>query len=366
MEFSSQDFEWMSQALALAERAQPIAMPNPAVGCVLVRDGEVIGEGYTQPVGHDHAEVQAVKNAYARGFDLKGATAYVTLEPCSHYGRTPPCALRLIKEQVARVVVACLDPNPLVAGRGVRMLEEAGIRVDVGLLEDEAWHSNAGFMTRMVKKRPWVRMKVAMSLDGQTALANGVSQWITGPQARADGHRYRAKSGAIVTGIGTVLADDPQMTVRLDGHACDRQPLKVILDSDLKIPLTAKILNGAVLVVTRDDSTQKACDLRARGVDVLALPGEDGRIDLAALLDELGRREINDVHLEAGAILNGAFLDADLVDEMVVYMAPKVLGDGRGAFNIATLSSLEGVRQWKIRQVQSVGSDLRINLTKGD
>ncbi|MBO7174074.1 MAG: bifunctional diaminohydroxyphosphoribosylaminopyrimidine deaminase/5-amino-6-(5-phosphoribosylamino)uracil reductase RibD [Burkholderiaceae bacterium] len=365
MSFSELDFQYMQRALGLARLAQPISMPNPAVGCVLVRDGVVIGEGHTLPVGNDHAEVQAVKDAHRRGNDLKGATAYVTLEPCSHYGRTPPCALRLIEEGLGRVVIACLDPNPLVAGRGVRMLKEAGIEVDIGLCEEQAWLSNAGFMTRMVKKRPWVRLKVAMSLDGQTALANGVSQWITGAQARQDGHRYRARSGAIVTGIGTVLADDPQMTVRNGDQEAERQPLKVVLDSALKISLDAKILQGKALIVTCDDQCEKAQKLREMGAEVVAMPAEDGRIDLVALLDELGRREINDVHLEAGAILNGAFLDADLVDEMVVYMAPKVLGNGRGAFDIATLTSLGGVRQWRIREFDRVGADLKIILTKG-
>ena len=355
----------MQQALGLARLAQPISMPNPAVGCVLVRDGIVIGQGHTLSVGNDHAEVQAVKDAIARGNSLKGATAYVTLEPCSHWGRTPPCALRLINEGIGRVVVACLDPNPLVAGRGVRMLQEAGITVDVGLCEQDAWLSNAGFMTRMLKKRPWVRLKVAMSLDGQTALANGVSQWITGPEARQDGHRYRARSGAVVTGIGTVLADNPQMTVRLDGQVAERQPLKVVLDSTLKMPLEAKILQGKTLIVTRDDQCEKARQLCEMGAEVMALPSDDGKIDLNALLDELGRREINDVHLEAGAILNGAFLDADLVDEMVVYMAPKVLGAGRGAFDIAALTSLGGVRTWHVRMFDRVGADLKIILTKG-
>lgn len=365
MSYTEQDRRFMQQALALARLAQPISMPNPAVGCVLVRDGTVIGEGHTLSVGNDHAEVQAVKDAKRLGHDLTGATAYVTLEPCSHYGRTPPCALRLIKEGVGRVVIACLDPNPLVAGRGVAMLKEAGIVVDVGLCEEEAWLSNAGFMTRMLKKRPWVRLKVAMSLDGQTALANGVSQWITGPDARQDGHRYRARSGAIVTGIGTVLADDPQMTVRDGEKEASRQPLKVVLDPSLRIPLDAKILKGQTLIVTRDDHCDKADRLREMGVEVLALPSDNGKIDLTALLDELGHREINDVHLEAGAILNGAFLDADLVDEMVVYMAPKILGDGRGAFGIAELTSLGGVRSWRIRTFERIGTDLKIVLTKG-
>ena len=364
MSFSEQDFQYMQQALALARLAQPISMPNPAVGCVLVRDGMVIGQGHTLPVGNDHAEVQAVKDCLAKGNDLKGATAYVTLEPCSHYGRTPPCALRLINEGIGRVVIACLDPNPLVAGRGVRMLEEAGVKVEVGLCEDEAWMSNAGFMTRMVKKRPWVRLKVAMSLDGQTALTNGVSQWITGAEARQDGHRYRARSGAIVTGIGTVLADDPQMTVRLGDVVAQRQPLKVVLDSTLKMPLDAKILQGQTLIVTCDDQTQKAQKLRELGAEVVSLPSDDGKVDLSALLDELGRREINDVHLEAGAVLNGAFLDADLVDELVVYMAPKILGAGRGAFDIAMLTSLGGVRSWHVRSFERLGADLKIILTK--
>ena len=232
---SRQDCEYMRRALALAAKARPISPPNPSVGCVIVRDGCVLGEGYTQKTGSDHAEIQAIKNAYAHSQDVVGATVYVTLEPCSHYGRTPPCALRLIKEKVARVVVACLDPNPLVSGRGVSMLRQAGIEVQVGVLEQEAWQMNAGFMTRMTEQRPWVRAKVAMSLDGFTALRSGESQWITSDTAREDGRRWRCVAGAVLTGLGTVLADNPSLTARIDGKLQQRQPLKVLVDSSLQV-----------------------------------------------------------------------------------------------------------------------------------
>lgn len=359
------DLKWMQYALQLAQKARPISPPNPSVGCVFVRDGELLGEGFTQRVGSDHAEIQAVKDAYRRGHDLKGATAYVTLEPCSHYGRTPPCALRLIKEKVARVVVACLDPNPLVAGRGIALLRENGIEVQTGLLEKEAWLINAGFMTRMQQQRPWVRMKVAMSMDGLTALPNGKSQWITGEQARNDGHRYRSFSGAIITGIGTVLVDNPQMNVRLNNQLALRQPLKVLLDSHLRVSSQARLFeDGHVLVVCTESDEQKVQNLQSVGAEVLCLPGENGQVDLSALLRELARREINDVHIEAGATLNGAFLQADLVDEMVIYIAPKFLGQGRQAWNLPVIEDLNQLTSWHLQQYDKVGDDMRLVLLR--
>ena len=309
--------------------------------------------------------IQAVKDAYRRGNDLEGATAYVTLEPCSHYGRTPPCALRLIKEKVSRVVVACLDPNPLVAGRGIAMLRDNGIEVEVGVLENEAWFINAGFMTRMQFHRPWVRAKVAMSMDGLTALPNGKSQWITGDQARQDGHRYRSFSGAIVTGIGTVLADDPQMNVRLNNESFPRQPLKVLLDSRLRVSPEAKLFDdGHSLVVCAQMNKEKAQLLCAKGVEVLCLPSQNGQVDLSQLMQELARREINDVHVEAGATLNGALLEADLIDEMLIYIAPKFLGQGRGALTLPLIEDLNQLSSWHIQQHDKIGEDMRLVLRR--
>lgn len=361
----SSDRDYMREALTLAAKARPISPPNPSVGCVIVRDGSILGEGFTQKVGSDHAEIQAIKDAAANGHDVKGATVYVTLEPCSHYGRTPPCALRLIKEQVARVVVACLDPNPLVAGRGVEMLRQAGITVDVGLLQKEAWQMNAGFMTRMTENRPWVRAKVAMSLDGFTALTNGESQWITGPEAREDGRRYRCKAGAILTGVGTVLADNPSLTARVDGKLQSRQPLKVLVDSHLRVnPENHFFDEGQTLVVCAKEDLEKSQRLREKGAEILSLSGENGRVDLQALLKELARREVNEVHVEAGATLTGEMVRLGLVDELLCYIAPKILGQGRSAFDLPPLQSLSDCETWTMVQTSQVGEDVRIILRK--
>lgn len=359
------DLDYMKRALELARKARPISPPNPSVGCVIVRNDRVLGEGFTQKTGSDHAEIQAIKNANANGFDIEGATVYVTLEPCSHYGRTPPCALRLIKEKVARVVVACLDPNPLVAGRGVGLLREAGIEVEVGVLQKEAWQMNAGFMTRMTEHRPWVRAKVAMSLDGFTALANGESQWITGEAAREDGRRWRCEAGAILTGVGTVMADEPSLTARVNGLLQERQPLKVLLDSDLRVnPENPFFKEGKVLVVCAQESTDKAAALRQIGAEVMPIPGKDGRVDIKALMAELARREVNEVHVEAGAILTGEMVKEGLVDELLCYIAPKILGAGRSAFRLPAVEKLSDCKEWQIVETALLGNDVRMILRK--
>ena len=360
----AQDEFFMRQALALAQKAQPIAMPNPAVGCVIVRDGVILGRGFTQRPGGDHAEIQAVKDALTRTDSLQGACVYVTLEPCSHYGRTPPCAKRLIAEKVERVVAACVDPNPSVAGRGLKMLEQAGIAVTCGVLEHEAWMSNAGFMTQMSEHRAWVRAKCAMSLDAQTALQNGQSQWITGPQAREDGHRYRARAGAILTGIGTVLADDPQLNVRLEGVQAD--PLKVIVDSRLRLNSAAKIIvPGRTVVATASTDTEQIDRIKALGCQVWYLPQAQGSgVDLRALIQALSAQHINEIHVEAGATLNGALLKAGLIDELLVYVAPKLLGPGRGAFDLSALTDLTQADLWHFDHVEPVGCDMKMILTK--
>ncbi len=355
--FSTDDHKFMAQALRLAEKGLYTTTPNPRVGCVIVRDGKVVGTGSHKLAGEPHAEVHALRQA---GGLARGATVYVTLEPCSHHGRTPPCAEALVAAQVAHVVVAMVDPNPLVAGNGLALLQQAGIRTDIGLLENEVRELNVGFVSRMTCGRPWLRLKIAASLDGKTALGNGVSQWITGPDARRDAHRLRARSCAVLTGIGTVLADDPMLNVR--DVETTRQPLRVVVDSGLRMPPAAKMLaQGKTLVLTASADQARAGQLRAAGAEVLALPGEDGRVDLARMLDELGRRGLNEVTVEAGRGLNGALVRQGLVDEFVVYLAPLLLGDrARGMFDLPELVAMEGRRELRIAGVAMVGRDLRV------
>ncbi|MEW9900126.1 bifunctional diaminohydroxyphosphoribosylaminopyrimidine deaminase/5-amino-6-(5-phosphoribosylamino)uracil reductase RibD [Chitinivorax sp. PXF-14] len=358
--FSITDHQLMMRALRLAERGLFITTPNPRVGCVIAREGQILGEGHTQPAGSDHAEVQALKHCQAQGNSAAGATAYVTLEPCSHFGRTPPCADALLKAGVARVVAAMRDPNPLVAGQGLARLAEAGIAVEVGLLEHEARELNIGFVARMERGRPWLRVKLAASLDGKTALMNGVSQWITGPAARRDVHALRARSCAMLTGIGTVFADDPRLTVR--EVETTRQPLRVVVDSALRISPTAKILHdGDTTVIYASASEDKVQAVRATGAQVLALPSLSGRVDLPMLIDALGKLGMNEVTVEAGSQLNGALLQAGLVDELVLYLAPVLLGDkALGLFNLPELTSMAGRRELTIVDQRMVGQDLRL------
>ncbi|WP_028226003.1 bifunctional diaminohydroxyphosphoribosylaminopyrimidine deaminase/5-amino-6-(5-phosphoribosylamino)uracil reductase RibD [Paraburkholderia ferrariae] len=361
--FSQTDFLHMERALALAARGLYTTDPNPRVGCVLVKDGEIIGEGYTQPAGQDHAEIQAMKNARARGNDLRGATAYVTLEPCSHFGRTPPCANALIEAKVARVIAAMEDPNPLVSGRGLGMLRDAGIDVRCGLLANEARELNIGFVSRMVRKRPWVRMKIAASLDGRTGLPSGESQWITGEAARADGHAWRARASAILTGIGTVKEDDPRMTVR----AVDtpRQPKRVLVDSRLGVSPLAQILVGAPTLVfcasLDEHNAERAETLRARGAELVALGNAQGKVDLPAMLGELAARGVNELHVEAGYKLNGSLLREGCVDELLLYVAPSLLGtNALGMIDIAAPASLDARTRLNFHAVDRIGDDLRI------
>ncbi len=310
--FSATDHGYMAQALQLAEKGLYGTSPNPRVGCVLVRDGQVVGSGWHERAGEPHAEINALA---AAGTAARGATAYLTLEPCSHHGRTPPCAEALIKAGVARLVAAIPDPNPLVSGRGCTLMEEAGITVQTGLMEAEARELNIGFITRMTHSRPWVRMKIAASLDGKTALNNGVSQWITSEHARRDAHRLRARSCAVMTGIGTVLADDPQLTVR---HIeTSRQPLSVVVDSRLEIPVDAGLLRGAgELIFTATASEGKIMALHDMGARTIVLPNENENVDLAGMMRRLADFEINEVLVEAGCRLNGALINAGLVDEL--------------------------------------------------
>ena len=355
--FSPADQQHMAEALRLAGKGLFTATPNPRVGCVIVRDGQAVGAGWHEKTGGPHAEILALRAAGARA---RGATAYVSLEPCSHHGRTPPCVDALIEAGIARLVAAMQDPNPRVAGSGFAALRAAGIQVESGLMQDEARTLNIGFVARMSRGRPWVRMKIAASLDGRTALANGRSQWITGPEARRDGHAWRARACAVLTGIGTVRDDDPQLNVR--EVETTRQPLKVVVDSRLQLPLSAKLLgSGRVLVATAVDDKTGIAALRDKGAEVMVLPDARGKVELTQLMRELARRELNEVHVEAGFRLNGSLLGAGLVDELLIYLAPSILGDGAyGMFNLPELTDLAHKRLVQFTEVKTIGSDLRI------
>ncbi|MFP5401839.1 MAG: bifunctional diaminohydroxyphosphoribosylaminopyrimidine deaminase/5-amino-6-(5-phosphoribosylamino)uracil reductase RibD [Gammaproteobacteria bacterium] len=357
MTFSAADHAAMARALQLAARGLTTTAPNPRVGCVLMRDGRIVGEGWHARAGEAHAEIHALR---AAGNAARGATAYVTLEPCSHFGRTPPCADALIEAGVTRVVSAMEDPNPLVAGRGLARLRAAGVVTEHGLLEAEAQELNIGFVARMRRGRPWVRLKAAATLDGKTALANGVSQWITGPAARADGHRWRARACAILTGIGTVREDDPQLTVR--DVPCSRQPLRVLVDAGLAVSPAARILQGeAILIATATADAARAEVLRTSGHEVLVLPNAAGKVDLARLMAELGARGLNEVHVEAGFKLNGSLLREGCVDELLLYLAPMLVGDAaQGLFNLPELRSLQGAIRLDVRDLRAIGPDLRL------
>lgn len=347
-----------------AEAGIFLTSPNPRVGCVIVSmDGVLLGCGGTQRAGEAHAEIMALRDAMARGHSVEGATAYVTLEPCAHHGRTGPCCDALITAGISKVVASLTDPNPLVAGKGFDRLRAAGVIVEVGVGAAEARELNLGFFSRMVRGLPWVRMKVASSLDGQTALANGHSQWITSEAARADGHAWRARSCTVLTGIGTVLADDP----RLDVRAIDtpRQPRLGVIDSRLRTPPDASLFIAAREVIIyagaeNDASVGAASALVARGATVVHLPGVSGQVDLAAVMRDLAQRGTNELHVEAGLTLNGALLRAGLVDELLLYMAPALLGSGRGIAEIGPLSSLDDKVELEFKQVERVGSDLRL------
>lgn len=354
--FSDADKRHMAKALELAALGMFTATPNPRVGCVIVKDGRVVGEGWHRKAGEPHAEANALQ---AAGGDASGATAYVSLEPCSHFGRTPPCADALIHADVSRVVAAMRDPNPQGAGGG-KKLEAAGIRFECGLLEEEARELNVGFVSRVTRARPWVRMKIAASLDGRTALANGQSQWITGPEARKDGHRWRARACAVLTGIGTVTADDPRLDVR--EVETTRQPLRVIVDSRLETPPTARILQGGnVLVFCAEDRPEQRETLEGRGAEVVVLANPHGKVDLPAMLAALAARGINELHVEAGVKLNGSMLRESCVDELLVYLAPSLLGDtAQGMAGLASMTSLDERMTLTFQSADRVGADLRI------
>jgi diaminohydroxyphosphoribosylaminopyrimidine deaminase/5-amino-6-(5-phosphoribosylamino)uracil reductase len=351
----------MREALALAHGAIGLSEPNPRVGCLVVAaDGRIVGRGHTQQAGGPHAEVVALRDAAQHGEDLHGTTVVVTLEPCAHHGRTPPCCDALVDAGVGRVVFAVEDPNPLVAGQGAARLRAAGIEVASGPLAEAARELNIGFFSRMERQRPWVRLKAAVSLDGRTALLNGASQWITGEAARADGHAWRKRAGALLTGVGTVLDDDPRLDVRLVDTP--RQPLRVVVDSRLETPPTARILEapGEVLVYAAHDHAERRAALQARGAEIAFAPAVHGKVDLPAMLTDLARRGINELHVEAGHKLNGSFVREGLVDEFLVYIAPKLLGSGRELAAFGPLERLADGIELHFVSVASVGTDLRV------
>jgi diaminohydroxyphosphoribosylaminopyrimidine deaminase/5-amino-6-(5-phosphoribosylamino)uracil reductase len=362
------DQRFMARAIELAWRGLYTTQPNPRVGCVLVKDGAIVGEGWHRKAGEPHAERNALADA---GANARGATAYVTLEPCSHHGRTPPCADGLIEAGVARVVAAMTDPNPQVAGSGMARLAEAGIVTETGVLENDARALNPGFIKRMTSGRPYVRCKMAMSLDGRTAMANGDSKWITGQDARRDVQRLRARSDAILTGIGTVLADDPSMNVRLDvdelpgveSEAYLRQPLRVVLDRRLRLPLDARMLSldGQTVVITDAVDMTRVEPLLAAGARVTELPAGHHGVDLGIVLDYLASRELNEVLIEAGPTLAGAALATGIIDELVIYMAPHLMGDAaRGLFHLPGLEQMANRIDLSVTDIRAVGPDWRI------
>ena len=366
----------MQQALVLAAQALWLTSPNPRVGCVITAtDGTVLGQGHTQRAGGPHAEIMALRDAQSHGHSVQGATAWVTLEPCAHQGRTGPCCDALASAGIARVVMAMRDPNPLVAGQGMARLAAAGVQTELLDARSEtavqARELNIGFFSRMERQLPWVRMKVATSLDGQTALPNGQSQWITGPEARADGHAWRARACAVLTGIGTVLEDDPLLNVR--GLNAPRQPHLVVVDSRLDMPLNAKLLDTQgsgeqarqiwIYTATTGHADKRAA-LTARGVTVIDCPGPGGKVELAAMLRDLARREINELHVEAGHKLNGSLIREGLVDEFLVYLAPQLLGPGQGMAHLPALTELSDAVQLAFHAVDRIGPDVRLLLRR--
>ncbi len=358
---SELDTMHMAEALALARQGFALTEPNPRVGCLIAdREGRVIGRGHTQQAGGAHAEVMALGDAAAHGESVVGASVYVTLEPCAHHGRTPPCCDALIAAGVSRVVMALEDPFHLVAGQGAARLRAAGIEVQGGLGAQAAWELNIGFFSRVLRQRPWVRLKAAVSLDGRTALMNGASQWITGTAARTDGHAWRKRASAVLTGVGTVQDDDPRLDVRLVDTP--RQPLRVIVDSRLDTPVAARILDapGSVLVYAAEPADERRAALEARGAGIALAPGPNGKVDLAAMLTDLATRGVNELHVEAGHKLNGSLVREGLVDEFLVYLAPKLLGTGRELALFGPLERLADAPQLRFYGVETVGEDLRV------
>lgn len=371
--WTASDYQHMSRALQIAQRGLYSTDPNPRVGCVIVKDNSVLAEGWHQKAGHPHAEIEALKNASENNTfaDVSGATCYVSLEPCAHHGRTPPCTEALIKAGIRRVVAATIDPNPLVAGKGLQQLNEADIETESGLMEAQARELNPGFEMRMKQGRPFVRCKLAMSLDGKTALANGQSQWISSDESRMDVQRLRARSSAVMTGIGTVIADDPSMNVRLSGSSewtkHGRQPLRVILDSDLEILPDAKILGlpGDVIIFNASECGDKKKQLANLGVEMVSVEAKRGPAFLEYVLRYLAReKEINEVLLETGSTLSGEMLQAGFIDELIIYLAPTLLGqDAKALFQLPLIDNMSDRISLNISDIRTIGKDIRIKAT---
>ena len=356
------DLIWMQTALKLAQGVLYLTSPNPRVGCVIVHNNQIVGQGATQRAGNAHAEVLALQQATQRGADLSQCTVYVTLEPCSHFGRTPPCVNALLEVKPKRIVVALLDPNPQVAGRGVGALRAAGIQVDVGLCAADAMEQNPGFISRMLRQEPFFWLKLAASVDGRSALKSGESKWITGPVAREDGHKWRARSCMVLTGIGTVEADNPLLNVR--GLDTQRQPLRAVLDSQLRLKPDAAILNGApVWVFTTVNHPEKTQALLDKNATVIQLPADaNGQVCLRELVSYLGTQDINEVHVEAGPRLSGALLQARVIDQLLVYMAPTLIGPGRPMVELPQLNGLFEAQRFEFLDAARVGADVRLLL----
>lgn len=368
MPVTEEDYLFMARAIKLAKKGQYSTHPNPRVGCVIVSNGDIIGEGYHQRAGEPHAEINALS---ACKTSPKGATAYVTLEPCSHTGKTPPCANALIEAQVNRVVIAMQDPNPQVSGQGVQRLLDVGIEVEVGVLEEQSRQLNPGFIKRMEKGMPWVRVKLAMSLDGRTAMASGESKWITGSQARQDVQKLRASSDAILTGIGTILADDPSLNVRLNASELGitgtvLQPKRIVIDSHLKTPINAKLLTleGETLIVTASQDKQLIQALQEKGANIFQVEKDNvGRLPMNFILQELANQEVNEIHVEAGATICGSLIQQKLVDEIILYIAPVFMGkNAKGLLDLPGLETMKDKVELSINDMRAVGNDWRLSI----
>jgi diaminohydroxyphosphoribosylaminopyrimidine deaminase/5-amino-6-(5-phosphoribosylamino)uracil reductase len=362
-EIMADDYRYMSMALRLAAKGLYTTNPNPRVGCVIVKHQQIVGQGWHKRAGGPHAEIHALQQA---ADNAQGATVYVTLEPCSHHGKTPPCADALINAKVSRVVAAMRDPNPLVAGEGLQKLASAGIQTQTGVLQHQAEALNPGFIMRMQHQRPFMRCKLAMSMDGRTAMANGKSQWITGQDARRDVHHWRARSSAMLTGINTVLADDPSLNARLENLSDDDlvQPVRVVVDSGLRISPEAKMLSlpGKTIIATANRDETKIQQLQKHGAEIIVLDQKDGRVDLQALMRKLAEQQVNEVMVEAGPTLNGELLQQNLVDELIVYMAPVIMGDAaKGLFTLPGLETMQDRIDLHINDIRAVGRDWRIS-----
>lgn len=362
---SEKDTFFMQQALELAKSVLFLTDPNPRVGCVIVKDDRIIGRGATQRAGGPHAEVMAIQEALAQQHSLEGSTFYVTLEPCSHYGRTPPCVDALLRHRPARVVVATQDPNPLVGGQGIAKLQQAGIKVEYPFMAEQAMALNPGFMSRMGYGRVWTWTKLACTLDGKLALKNGESQWITDSPARENGQEWRARSSVVLTGIGTILRDNPLLNVR--AFPTERQPVRAVIDGRLQMPVEARLFNGEpVLIFTYTENPDKEYALSQQGATIITLPKKGHHLDLHEVWQVLAERGFNEVHVEAGPRLNGALLEVGLIDELLVYMAPKVMGPGQDMFASAALSCLDDMTHFEWVEQTMIGADLRLRLRRLD